>query len=111
MANWMDIYKGGGFYTLDQLGNKTLTGEIVTCEPVERTIKKSTATKLEITLDVDDKPIILNQDSCKALAKAFGNDYDDWIGQKVRVAKGKVAFGKGSVPAIVVSPLSNPKRK
>lgn len=105
MASWKEIYKGGGFMTLKQLGTRVVVGELESVEPRERTFKKGAATKLEAMISGLDSPVILNQDSCKDLAKTFGEDYDDWVGNRVKVSKGKVAFGEGEVPAIRVTPV------
>jgi len=109
MGSWKEIYKGGGFMTLKQLGSRTVIGQIESIEPKERTFKKGSATKLEATITGLDNPVILNQDSCKKLAEAFGEDFDDWVGEKVKVAKGRVAFGEGEVPAILVTPAKGKK--
>ena len=106
MPSWKDLYNQNNFLNLERLGSKTLIGEIERAEPHQSSFKGKEITRLVLDVSSIDARISLNQESCASLSKAFGEDYDEWVGKKVRVKRGSVKFGEGSVPAICVEPLS-----
>lgn len=47
----------------------------------------------------------LNKTNGKEVAKAFGDDYDAWVGMKVKVTVHKVEFNKAMTDGLLVTPL------
>jgi hypothetical protein len=106
MPSWKDLYGSNKFLNLKQLGSKTLIGAIELIEPHQSTFKGKEQTRLRMQISGYDGWISLNAESCRHLEKAYGDDYEEWIGKKVQIRRGSVPFGEGNVPAAVVTPIS-----
>lgn len=92
------------YANLDRIKGKQIVGSIERIEVDDKGFKGNGKSRFIIDLDSSEMRFNLNLESCMALAKEFGDDTDDWIGKLVQVKEGKVAFGKGQVPAILVTP-------
>jgi hypothetical protein len=67
--------------------------------------------KVVVTLEGEDRGIVLNKTRAKALLDMSGSkDYADWIGLKVKVTTVPTAFGAETVQSIAFKKLP-PKKK
>jgi hypothetical protein len=71
-------------------------------------------TAAAVDLGSFDKPVItfsngmkfsLNKTNVSTLIEAFGDDSDDWIGEKVELYAGTIRFKNEDQPAVLVRPL------
>ena len=111
MPSWKEVLGRNNYLNLERLGKQVITGEIERIEVNDKGFKGDGKAKLVIDLVGREERITLNLESTIALGKMFGEDYEEWVGGKVKVQQGMVAFGKdGKVKAIVVTPVSKPKK-
>ena len=109
MPSFRDLYKKP-LLSAKNLGKKTLTGVITTIYP--ETIKDpkgKTEDKLVLELDDDTTRIALNKGNAVALASAFGDDYTEWQGKKVKVLTQKTHFMGEQVDGLLVVPITKGK--
>ena len=59
---------------------------------------------------VDEKRLVLNKTNARTIADLYGNETDDWIGQKITLYGTEVQFGRGRVEAIRIRPKASPSR-
>lgn len=77
--------------------------------------KKRPQIKIAIEFEEFDQPLLLNKTNATTIAGLYGNDTDDWIGQRIGIYATEVNFGKKMVGAIRVKtrapkPPEKPKR-
>jgi len=66
--------------------------------------------KLNLIFD-DGTQVSCNQTSCKALARVYGKESDDWIGKQVEVTLGNILWDGEMREAILVKPITPPIAK
>lgn len=100
MPSWRSVRPGRQYVNLTNLG------AVVIKDVLSEVLESQYQGKPQLVglLQKSDLNVSLNTTSCKALSKAYGDDYLGWVGKKVKVSKGSVKFGAGSVPAILVEP-------
>jgi hypothetical protein len=81
--------------------------------PIRGTIAAVTAGRFEkLNLIFDDgTQVSCNQTSCKALARAYGKESDNWIGKEVEVTLGNILYDGEMSEAILIKPISPPIEK
>lgn len=111
MSSWKDIMGRNNYANIDRMRGKVIVGTIESIEINEKGFKGDGKHKLVIDLDSTDMRFTLNLESCKNLAAAYGDEYDEWVGYKVQAKLGKVPFGKsGTVDAIIVAPIEKRRK-
>ena len=100
MASWRTVRTGRQFVNLDYLGNKVLKDVLESVKPSQYNGKP----QLIATLKNLQFNVAINSTSCELLEKAWGEEFESWVGKKVKVSKGKAKFGRSLVDAIIVSP-------
>lgn len=91
------------FLKAEDLDGKTVTVTIseVTLEDLGQGKKKET--KLVAAFRGKDKKLVLNKTNSSTIAKLYGDDTDDWIGQRISIMPREVEFQGDMVLAIRVS--------
>lgn len=102
MASVKDFYKRKLLAAKDLKG-KTIVGKITAVNPETATGKDSDgSTKLVIELDDGEQRIQLNKTNALALSKELGDDFDTWIGKKVKVSAIDTMFNNSPVKGLAV---------
>lgn len=104
MASIKELYKAG-LMSAKRLTVKELKAAVTDAYPETiKDQKEGEKTKLVLELDDGEYRIALNATQAKSLAKAWGDETDDWKGKKVHIKKGKTHFGNSLVDCLEVSP-------
>lgn len=104
MASFRDIYRTP-LLSAKALGKKTLKGTIEQCYP--ETVgqgKDKAQNRLIIEINDGSVRISLNKTNATRLADAFGEDYNDWPGNKIIVKTAPTQFKGEAVDGLMVSP-------
>jgi hypothetical protein len=56
------------------------------------------------------KPLVVNKTNATTLARAFGKDFEDWVGRRVEIRPETTMYGGKIVPAIRLYPAPPPKQ-
>lgn len=91
------------YVTAHGLWNKEL--KIVKTEVRTLPRGESTIRRLVVTLDGVSVPLLLNRTNAKTLAKAWGDNYETWIGKTLKLVQKLVMYKNEEVPAIRVEPV------
>lgn len=89
------------FLTAADLDGKNVT---VTISGVEMEKMRDGAVKPCLTTDELDKGFICNKTNAKTIGSLYGDDTDDWIGQRITLYAAKVLFDGEMVDSIQVKP-------
>lgn len=105
MADFRDIYKTP-LLSAKTLGKKTFVSTISMVYPETITDDKGhSKDTLIIELDDGDVRISLNKTNATELADAFGRDYNEWQGRKVKIGVTKREFMGKPCDGLLVSPV------
>lgn len=107
MASVKDLYKAG-FMSARRLPKNGIVGKITAAYPETMKLGKDEETgKVKLVIEIDDGEhrIPLNATQAKTLAKAWGDDYDEWLEKKIGVKKGRTTFGLDTVDCLVITPI------
>ena len=85
MASVRDFYKRKLLAAKDLKPNQAIIGVISAAYPEESKGDHGVVTKLVIELNDGSYRIQLNKGNAESLGDALGDDYDTWIGRKVKV--------------------------
>lgn len=105
MASFKELYKVG------LMAAKRLKGPIkgakITAVYPETTKDKDKEDKLKLIIELNEGEyrIALNHTQGSVIAKAYGDDYDEWVGHKLDVTKGKTNYGTDIVDCLVITPV------
>lgn len=66
--------------------------------------KKPAQTKIAVEFKEFDKPLLLNKTNAGTIVGLYGNDTEEWIGNRIGIYATEVQFGKKMVGAIRVKP-------
>ena len=105
MSSAKDLYRTG-VMSAERWGSKKATLRIEMCEP--DTIKTRAgieSTKLVLEFEGGDLRIALNKTNAMTLIKAFGDDYNEWVGKKVIITTAPVEFNGERTRGLVVTPV------
>ena len=106
MADYIDIYKTP-LLSAKNLGKKVITSTITMCYPETITgSDKESKDRLIIEVEDGEVRVSLNKSNAVALATAFGRDYNDWVGRKVKIVTKKVDFKGSKVDGLDVIPVN-----
>lgn len=64
--------------------------------------KKPSEVKIAVQFDEFEKALLLNKTNAGTIVSMYGNDTEEWIGQRIGLYVTDVQFGKKMVPAIRV---------
>ena len=102
---------GGEYLAATDLSNGPVEGKIVACgTAVFQKGKKDESIKLAITVEGIVKQIAINKTSAKLCVAAWGDDSDDWLGQRVRVRPVEMMVADKLTQVIIVSPAPAEKK-
>lgn len=102
MASVKDFYKRKLLAAKDLKG-KSITGKIIQVTPETTTGKDSDGTtKLVVELDTDDIRVQLNKTNALILCKELGEDYETWVGKKVKVSVIRTQFNNSPCDGLAV---------
>lgn len=105
MASFRDIYKKP-LLSAKLLGKRIINAKIQECYPETMTDPKgSSKDTLVIELDDGETRISLNKGNAVELAKAFGDDYTEWVGRRVKVATHKTEYMGKPCDGLQVVPI------
>lgn len=105
MPSFKEMYKPA-LLSAKTLAKKTLTLTIEDIKP--ETIKSNSgADKESLIIEADDGAIriSLNKTNGNILAKAWGDDYAEWVGKKVKVTTQKTQFMGTPCDGILLTPI------
>ena len=104
MPSFKDIYRTP-LLSAKTLGKKTITGPIesVNVEPVKGQ-SGETQTKIVIEMCGGDIRIALNKGNAINLGKVLGEDYEKWVGKRVKVTTHPTQFMGQPVDGLLVEP-------
>lgn len=106
MASWKKIGLGGGYLTVELIGNRTIIDTIADIRPGEYQGQPT----LEIELLDSMVKVSLNITSCKLLSDAWGEDYEGWRNKTVQISmKAQVVRGVSTLTK-TVEPAPKPSR-
>jgi len=100
MASWRSVRPGNQFLTLKLVGSKTVKDILADVKPGEYKGKAQLVGRLK----KDGRSVAINTTSCELLEKAWGEDFDNWIGKKVSVKRAKNNFDVGGEFLLLISP-------
>lgn len=103
MPSYAKTYDGGKFMKLALLQGQPPAE--LTIKGV-RTVTLRERNRLELSFRESDRALTLNKTSASALALAYGDETDGWVGKGVRIFAGRVPFGTGMAEAILAEPLN-----
>ena len=95
----MSEYCGSKFLKLDDVREPRIE-VIADCRP-------GNFDRPDLTFESGDV-LSANRTSCRALARAYGTDSQNWIGKTVKVYAGKVHTKDGDNDAVLIEPVSPP---
>jgi len=66
-----------------------------------------TEKKLMVSFNEDDKDLVCNLTNAKEIAKSYGDDYEKWAGNPIKLYRTMTQYGADMVPCIrVIGPKS-----
>jgi hypothetical protein len=91
-------------------GGRYLRAEDVSGDFIATIINVTVATfekgpKAVLSLEGEERGLVLNKTNAEALKAAFGKDFPDWVGRPVEVRKQRAMFAGKMVPALRVYPV------
>ena len=105
MADITDIYRTP-LLSAKTLGKAVLTCTIEACYPETVTGEdKQSKDRLIIEMNDGDTRVSLNKTNAMLLAAAFGKDYDNWVGKKIKISTQKVDMRGTKVDGLLITPL------
>jgi hypothetical protein len=105
MADYRDIYRTP-LLSAKNLGKRVITDTISMVYPETVTGEdKQSKDRIIIELTNDDIRISLNKTNAVVLATAFGTDYDEWVGRKVKVSTHKVDMKGSKVDGLLITAI------
>ena len=95
-----DIYSSGGtFFRASDLIDKPRILTITSVVPEKLPDGKH---KLKVSFAEDDKLLLLNKTNAMIIGHGYGNEFETWIGRKIKLRAGKTTFEKRLVDCINV---------
>ncbi len=106
MPSWKDHYKTS-VLSAKRWDKKEHTGKIIEAAviTVENEKTNKAAERFCLTIEGLDMPLPLNKTNCLDLSKAWGEDYENWIGKKVKVSLHKVEYEGELVNGFKTTPI------
>jgi hypothetical protein len=92
---------GGNYYKAEELEKPLLlTIAAVDCKEFEENGTKKT--KFVVSFEEDEQQLVCNLTNAQAIAELYGDETDDWQGQKIVLFRDKTKYGTKTVPCIRV---------
>lgn len=105
MSSVRDFYKRKLLAAKDLKPKQQIVGIISAAYPEDSEEKGIKVTKLIVELSDGDVRVSLNKGNALSLAKELGDDFDAWIGKKVRVFTIDTEFNKAPCKGLKVEKM------
>lgn len=105
MPSFKEMYKPA-LLSAKNLGKKTITTTIEAIYPEFITGNTGTSTeRLVIEWDEGMQRLALNKTNGNILCKAFGDDYGEWVGKRIKISTVKTQYMGQTVDGLLVEPV------
>jgi hypothetical protein len=106
MASYKDFYQTP-LMSAKNLPKAGITGTVETINPEQQKGKDGQGgTKLVIEINGGDVRIALNKTNAVIMAKAYGEDFQQWVGKKIKITTHKTSYMGAATDGLLIVPIS-----